>query len=137
MDYLARAVPSFPDLVAINLQGLEHVHVLRLDVRTLPSSAISDILADPGNTLQGIHDLEVGGCIWPGPTCIRSITDAFPELRVLRMSQNTTWCNLCNTCGVSAFADDPPPLFYKGGYGLPVRTLFIYLSRLQMNARGF
>ncbi|KZT02938.1 uncharacterized protein LAESUDRAFT_791098, partial [Laetiporus sulphureus 93-53] len=45
----------------------------------------------------------------------------FPELRVLRLSQKSIYCSLCNTCNVPAFKEEPPSLIvYTGGIGLPI-----------------
>ncbi|KAI0916254.1 hypothetical protein AcW1_009919 [Taiwanofungus camphoratus] len=72
------------------------------------------------HTPPALQELEMHDHPWPSPMVMQSIAETFPELRVLKLSQNAIWCGLCNTCNVASFNVPPPsPLVYTSGKGLP------------------
>ncbi|KAJ6466795.1 hypothetical protein C8R45DRAFT_838729, partial [Mycena sanguinolenta] len=74
-----------------------------------------------GNVPSTVTDLELRGMNWPSPYVFHAVTEAFPQLQSLRLSQPKTWCGLCHTCSKVKFAGVvPPKLVYGGGLGLPI-----------------
>lgn len=48
------------------------------------------------------------------------VTHTFPNLQVLEMHQEVSWCSLCNTCDMLYLREPPPPsIIHANGDGLP------------------
>ncbi|KAJ7238055.1 hypothetical protein B0H12DRAFT_100908 [Mycena haematopus] len=73
------------------------------------------------NMPSSVTDLDIRGMNWPSPYVFQSVTDLFPQLQHLRLSQPKIWCGLCHTCSRVKFAGSvPPKLVYREGLGLPI-----------------
>ncbi|KAJ6466791.1 hypothetical protein C8R45DRAFT_478145 [Mycena sanguinolenta] len=73
------------------------------------------------NVPSSVTDLELRGMNWPSPYVFHAVTETFPQLQSLRLSQPKTWCGLCHTCSKVKFAGVvPPKLVYGDGLGLPI-----------------
>ncbi|KAI0916255.1 hypothetical protein AcW1_009919 [Taiwanofungus camphoratus] len=99
-----------------DLRRFPRVCKLRLDVDPLDYNYRLRFRHTP----PALQELEMHDHPWPSPMVMQSIAETFPELRVLKLSQNAIWCGLCNTCNVASFNVPPPsPLVYTSGKGLP------------------
>ncbi|KAJ7878758.1 hypothetical protein B0H14DRAFT_1628726 [Mycena olivaceomarginata] len=91
-----------------------HLHTIRFDYP-------GRIYRLPFIHTSTVTSLELRSTIWPSPFAFQAVTDTFPQLRTLRLSQPTIWCGLCNTCCRVRFAGlVPQKLVYTGGLGLPI-----------------
>lgn len=115
-----------------DLRRFPRVCKLRLDVDPLDYNYRLRFRHTP----PALQELEMHDHPWPSPMVMQSIAETFPELRVLKLSQNAIWCGLCNTCNVASFNVPPPsPLVYTSGKGLPVRLCVFTLSGFRMFIR--
>lgn len=104
-----------------DLRNFTRATKLRLDWRssTSPQASTSGSLFI--NIPPGLTELDIRGLPWPSPLVLDFFTHSFLELRVLRMTQKTTWCALCNTSDLPSFEEPgPEKICYDGAVGLPV-----------------
>lgn len=79
----------------------------------------------PRQIASHIQELEVYDVSWPSPMTARIIAESFLGLRVLKLSQDLVWCNLCNICCFATFSEPPPAeIVYEKVVGLPVSKFY-------------
>lgn len=84
-----------------------------------------------------LHEFELHDHPLPSPLVMREIAQTFRNLHTLRLSQNSVWCGLCNTCNVASFKATPSSITYKNGTGLPVSSFMLGLSIVHTNLDRF
>lgn len=74
-----------------------------------------------------IQEVDIRGTFWPSPMFYEDIRIMFRHVRVLRLTQESVWCGLCNLCVKPSFqGEGVGSIIYEGGMGLPVgRDLFL------------
>ncbi|KAI8970574.1 hypothetical protein BD414DRAFT_518342 [Trametes punicea] len=104
-----------------NLRAFRRLRKLRVDFDAAQSNAMLLMRFDhPRNIAAQLQELEVHDVSWPSPMVLRLISQAFPGLRTLKLSQDLIWCNLCNICRFATFKDHPPEeIVYEKVVGLP------------------
>ncbi|KAI0371931.1 hypothetical protein BV20DRAFT_964590 [Pilatotrama ljubarskyi] len=118
-----------------SLRAFHRLRKLRVDFDPTKSNAMLLMRFDhPRNIASQLQELEVHDVWWPSPMVLRLISQAFPGLRVLKLSQDLVWCNLCNICRFATFKDHPPAeIVYEKVVGLPKHyaMYLMPLTRLQ------
>ncbi|KAI0659175.1 hypothetical protein C8Q70DRAFT_916332 [Cubamyces menziesii] len=104
------------------LRAFRRLRKLRVDFDPAQSNAMLLMRFDhPRLIASRLQELEVHDMSWPSPMIMGLVSDAFPGLRVLKLSQDLIWCSLCNTCCFPTFMDHPPQrIVYEKGLGLPI-----------------
>jgi hypothetical protein len=108
----------------INLKPLKNLQILRLDENFLgrdleyDTARLINTFVNPPAHLSEVH---VNGVAQPNPSVIFAI-QRFSNLRILRLRQTRTWCDLCNLgCLLALAAPLPKSIVYENGAGLSVR----------------
>ncbi|CDO70083.1 hypothetical protein BN946_scf184806.g10 [Trametes cinnabarina] len=104
-----------------DLRAFRRLCKLRVDFDPSQSNAMLLMRFDhPRHIASQLQELEVHDVSWPSPMVLRVISQAFPGLRILKLSQDLVWCNLCNICRFATFKDHPPDeIAYVKFVGLP------------------
>ena len=108
-----------------NLRAFPRIRKLRVDFDPAKSNALLLMRFDhPRHIASQIQELELYDISWPSPMTVRLISQGFHGIRVLKLSQDLIWCNLCNICRFATFRDHPPAeIVYDKFVGLSVRQL--------------
>ncbi|RDX54471.1 hypothetical protein OH76DRAFT_1340914 [Lentinus brumalis] len=118
-----------------NLMSFHRLHKLRVDFEPANPNAMLLLRFDyPRNIASQLQELELHDISWPSPMSLTVVANAFHGLRVLKMSQDLIWCDLCNICSFATFRDHPPEeIVYEKIVGLPTHytTILKRLTRLQ------
>ncbi|KAI0646291.1 hypothetical protein C8Q79DRAFT_659507 [Trametes meyenii] len=108
---------------------------LRVDFDPKQSNAMLLTRFDqPPTIVSLLQELEIHDISWPSPMITCFIGQTFPKLRILKMTQDLSWCSLCNTCCFATFKDHPPEeIVYDKIVGLPrhYTTFLASLSQLE------
>ncbi|KAI0635130.1 hypothetical protein C8Q77DRAFT_1277865 [Trametes polyzona] len=114
-----------------NYQAFRRLRKLRVDFSPVqPNTMLLMRFDHPRNIASQLQELELNDLSWPSPMTMRLISEAFPSLRVLKLTQDLIWCSLCNICRFATFKDHPPPeMVYEKVVGLP-KYYAVYLMPL-------
>jgi hypothetical protein len=93
-----------------------HLRVIRLHGEYMP--VIDKFLV----RMPSVSELDIHWLSQVPPHAMKSIAQALPSLRILRLGAGTAWCGLCNL-SCSLLFPSPVSITYGKGYGLPVSIL--------------
>ncbi|KAI0777667.1 hypothetical protein BD413DRAFT_467207 [Trametes elegans] len=122
-----------------SLRAFRRLRKLRIDLDPRQSNAMLLMRFDhPRSVASNLQELEVHDISWPSPMVMRFISDAFPGLRVLKLSHDLIWCNLCNICRFATFKDHPPEeIVYDNFAGLPQHHAMFLMPLTQLHSVHF
>ncbi|KAJ2919395.1 hypothetical protein MD484_g1038, partial [Candolleomyces efflorescens] len=110
----------------INLEALKKLQILRLDENLVgrdlnsTTAGLINTFVNPPAHLSEVH---VNGIAQPNPSVISAL-QRFSDLRILRLRQTRTWCDLCNLgCLLALAAPLPKSIVYENGAGLSIHYM--------------